>query len=59
MDLPEGDAGDPGQFGVSYHPAHVSRLLKSLGLSCRNRSAERTREMSRALSAGRRSAGRL
>lgn len=22
-----------GQFGVSYHPAHVSRLLKSLGLS--------------------------
>ena len=21
------------QFGIRYHPAHVSRLLKSLGLS--------------------------
>ena len=30
MDLREGGYSDPKEFGVSYHPAHVSRLLKAL-----------------------------
>jgi transposase len=34
MDLPEGGHGEiRREFGVSYHPAHVSRLLRGLSHS--------------------------
>jgi transposase len=34
MDLRASSRGDPqGEFGISYHPAHVSRLVRALGLS--------------------------
>ena len=34
MDLRASGRGDPqGEFGLSYHPAHVSRLVRALGIS--------------------------
>jgi transposase len=35
------------EFGVSYHPAHVSRLVRALGSPCRNRCVGRTSETRR------------
>jgi transposase len=46
------------EFGVSYHPAHVSRLLKALRQrACRSPSAERTSETRRPSSAGKKRGG--
>jgi transposase len=41
------------EFGLSYHPAHVSRLLRALRQrACKNRGAERFRGTRRPSSAG-------
>lgn len=47
------------EFGVSYHPAHVSRLLKALRqrASCRSPSAGRARGRRRPSSAGKKRGG--
>ena len=45
------------EFGVGYHPAHVSRLLKALGQSLQRPSAERTSGTRRASSIGRKRGG--
>ena len=46
------------EFGVSYHPAHVSRLLKALRQrACKNRSAGLIRGTRRPSSAGKRRGG--
>jgi transposase len=34
VDVPEGGPADQkAEFGVGYHPAHISRILKRLGFS--------------------------
>ena len=46
------------EFGVSYHPAHVSRLLKALGQrACTSRSAGRISGTRRPSSAGKKRGG--
>jgi transposase len=44
------------EFGVSYHPAHVSRLLKALRLSLQ-KPAERTSETKKPSNAGKKRDG--
>jgi transposase len=48
------------EFGVSYHPAHVSRLVRALGLSLckKSRRAGRTSGTRKRSGTGKRSAGR-